>query len=183
MTVVSYCSIDKNGVIAGDEKIYGGQDTDILSYFDNILKYFQISYPKFAKMGAMAKLGFLTAEILLSRIPEVKTEYSPFDCGVLMSNSSSSLDADFNYWETVGQIASPSAFVYTLPNVVNAEICIRNGFKGENIFFLADNFAASGVFEYANSLFESGNLKFCLCGWVEFLKNDYNSVIFAVKKN
>jgi hypothetical protein len=182
MTLISYCSIDKNGVIAGDEKIYGGQDTDTLSYFDNILKYFKISYPKFAKMDAMSKLGFLTAEILLNRIPEVKTEYSPFECGVLLSNSSSSLNTDFNYWETLKQIPSPSAFVYTLPNVVNAEICIRNGFKGESMFFLANNFASSGVFEYAESLFESGNLKFCLCGWVEILKNDYNSIILSYKR-
>ncbi|MDR1886768.1 MAG: hypothetical protein LBQ70_02525 [Prevotellaceae bacterium] len=178
---ISYCSIDKNGVVVDDKKVFEGTDTDVLTYFDNILKHFEIDCPKFAKMDAMTKLGFLTAEILLNNIPEHVENLSPYECGILLSNSSSSLNTDFNYWDTFKRIPSPSTFVYTLPNVVNAEICIRHGFKGENMFFTADSFASSGVVEYANALFADGSLKFCLCGWVELLKDEYNAVIFAAK--
>ncbi|MDR1896596.1 MAG: hypothetical protein LBR10_07395 [Prevotellaceae bacterium] len=181
MNITSCCAINKNGVYLNDKVIFEGTGSEMLPYFDSILKYFDIKYPKFVKMDALSKLGFLTAEVLLNSIPWVKTEYLPFECGTLMSNSSSSLNTDFNYWKTVGQIPSPSVFVYTLPNVVNAEICIRNGFKGENMFFIGENFVSSGIIEYANSLFTSGNIKFCLCGWVELLKDNYQSVIFAVE--
>jgi len=182
MNIISCCSIDRNEVIVDDKKVLERAETDILAYFDKISEHFNIRYPRFAKMDAMAKLGFLTSEIVMNRIPEIKTKYLPFECGVLLSNSSSSLNTDFNYWATVKHIPSPSAFVYTLPNVVNAEICIRHGFKGENMFFTAGNFESSGVIEYANSLFASGNLKFCLCGWVELLNENFNSVIFAAEK-
>jgi hypothetical protein len=182
MNIISCCSIDRNGVTVDKKKVLERTNTDILTYFDKISEHFKISYPRLAKMDAMSKLGLLTSEIVMNRIPEIKTKYLPFECGVLLSNSSSSLNTDFNYWETVKQIPSPSAFVYTLPNVVNAEICIRNGFKGENMFFTAADFESSGVIEYANSLFESGNLKFCLCGWVELLKENFNSMIYAVEE-
>jgi hypothetical protein len=182
--VVSYCSISKDGVIVCDGKIFEDReaDTNILTYFDNISTHFGINYSKFAKMDAMSKLGFLTAEILLKNIPCPTTKYSPYECGILLSNSSSSLNTDFGYWNTFKQIPSPSAFVYTLPNVVNAEICIRHGFKGENVFFIADSFASSGIAEYADILLTNGNLKFCLYGWVELLKETYNAVFFVAHK-
>jgi hypothetical protein len=132
-------------------------------------------------MDTMSKLGFLTAEILLKNIPNPTTEYSPYECGILLSNSSSSLNTDFAYWDTFKQIPSPSTFVYTLPNVVNAEICIRHGFKGENVFFIAENFASSGIAEYADILLKNGALKFCLYGWVELFKDTCNSAFFIVK--
>ncbi|MDR1594145.1 MAG: hypothetical protein LBS43_06650 [Prevotellaceae bacterium] len=178
MKVVSCCRIDKNGVFVDDKKIFRGCDAAVLTYFDNILKHFEIVYPKFAKMDAMSKLGFLTAEILLKNMPDDIPDCSPYECGILLSNSSSSLNTDFNYWDTFRQIPSPSTFVYTLPNVVNAEICIRHGFKGENMFFIAENFASSGVEEYANFLLDNGTLKFCLYGWVELLNESFDAIIF-----
>jgi hypothetical protein len=179
MNIVSYCCIDRTGIIVDGKKVFDGCNTDVLIYFDNILKHFGINYPKFAKMDAMSKLGFLTAEILAENIHEFMKNYSPYECGILLSNSSSSLNTDFNYWNTFKQIPSPSTFVYTLPNAVNAEICIRHGFKGENLFFIADSFESSGVAKYANLLLDNGYLKFCLYGWVELLKDTYNSIIFA----
>jgi hypothetical protein len=158
-------------------KFFGKCDTSVLAYFDNILKHFEIDYPRFAKMDAMSKLGFLTAEILLKNIPVYN--HSPYECGVLLSNSSSSLNTDFNYWNTFKQIPSPATFVYTLPNVVNAEICIRHGFKGDSMFFISDDFASSGVAEYANLLLDSGNLRFCLFGWVELMSGSFDSIIYA----
>jgi hypothetical protein len=181
MNTVSYCSISKNGIVVDGRKIFEECDTGTLTYFDNILKHFGINYPKFAKMDAMSKLGFLTAEILLGNIPGPASYCSPYECGILLSNSSSSLNTDFNYWNTFGHIPSPSAFVYTLPNIVNAEICIRHGFKGENVFFIADSFASSGITEYADILLKNGNLKFCLYGWVELLRDEYSSVFYAAK--
>jgi hypothetical protein len=176
---VSYCSISKDGIIVCDEKIFEERDADILTYFDNISTHFGINYPKFAKMDEMSKLGFLTAEILLKNIPNPTAEYSPYECGILLGNSASSLNTDFSYWDTFKKIPSPATFVYTLPNVVNAEICIRHSFKGENVFFIADRFASSGIAEYADILLKSGTLKFCMYGWVELFKNTYNSIFFA----
>jgi hypothetical protein len=177
MNVISYCRIDKNGVFVDDVELFGGCDAGVPAYFDSIFKHFEICYPRFAKMDAMSRLGFLTAEVLMRNIPA--SGCSPYECGILLGNSSSSLNTDFNYWDTFKQIPSPAAFVYTLPNVVNAEICIRHGLKGDNMFFIADSFASSGVAEYANVLLDGGSLKFCLYGWVELLKDSFESIIFA----
>jgi hypothetical protein len=132
-------------------------------------------------MDSLSKLGFLTAELLLNGVGTTNIAYSPYECGVIMGNRSSSLNTDLNYWATVKHIPSPAAFVYTLPNVLIAEICIRHGFKGENMFFIAEDFDSSGVREYANMLLDNGTLKFCLYGWVELLKDDYKSIIFAAE--
>jgi hypothetical protein len=181
MNVVSYCSISREGITVHDKKVFKDCNANILTYFDDILKHFDINCQKFAKMDAMSKLGFLTAEILLKNIPDPMTDCSPYECGVLLSNSFSSLNTDFNYWNTFKRIPSPSTFVYTLPNIVNAEICIRHGFKGESVFFIAGSFASSGIAEYADILLKSGNLKFCLYGWVELFKDTCNSIFFAAR--
>lgn len=182
--IVSYCSIDKKGVSLNGMPFYNNDSNkDTLAFFDSILHYFEIKYPKYSKMDLLAKLGFLTSEILLSKLPDIKERFSPYDLGILMANKSSSLHTDLHYWETTKQIPSPSAFVYTLPNVVNAEICIRNGFKGENTFLIADDFLSSGIIEYAKILFDKQLVKFCLCGWIELLGDNFNSIIFAVEEN
>ena len=180
MNIISYCSINKNGVNIEGRTIFVPNSGYIQPRFDEIARRFEIVYPKYFKMDSMSKLGFLTSEILMKHLPEGKPTYSPYDCGTLTANRSSSLDTDRKYLESAKRIPGPALLVYTLPNVVNAKICIRNSFKGENMFFLADDFVSSGVIEFAEASFKTGAMKFCLCGWVELLGEDYRSLMFAI---
>ena len=73
--------------------------------------------------------------------------------------------------------------VYTLPNIVVGEICIRNRIKGENAFLIAEAFDSSQLSEYVNELFEHKRVAACLCGWVEVLGDRSNALVTVVEKN
>ncbi len=100
-----------------------------------LYQFFQIKYPKFYKMDVMSKFGFLLAENLLKNINIEKNNLS-----LIFSNASASLDTDKNYYEkTLSQKPyqfQPSVFVYTLPNIVQGEVCIRHKINGENVFLI-----------------------------------------------
>lgn len=139
---------------------------------------FSGQYPKFHKMDALSKLGWLAAEVLLkdSDVASCKPE----ETGLLLSNCSSSLDTDVRYYETVKEFASPALFVYTLPNIVMGEISIRHGFKGENTFFVSETFDADLISAYATQLLSATPLKRCLCGWVEVMDQQYEVMMFLI---
>ena len=53
---------------------------------------------------------------------------------MLLANAASSLHTDIRHQQLIDregdQAASPAVFVYTLPNVVSGEICIRHKIQG-----------------------------------------------------
>ena len=121
------------------------------------------------------------AEILLDGSFN-KSLYQPEDIGLLVANRNSSLDTDIRYFETVKTMASPALFVYTLPNIVLGEICIRHQFKGENDFFIFENFNAAFIQQYTAHLFATGAMQACICGWIETMDNDYKACLFLIEK-
>lgn len=110
---------------------------DLSAFLLALYKHAGINYPKFYKMDNLSKLGFLAAEMILKN-PTLILDFKKEDIAIVLYNRNSSLDTDINYFETVKEMASPALFVYTLPNILIGELCIRHGFKGENIFFLRD---------------------------------------------
>lgn len=150
-------------------------------FLRSVYQHLDIKYPKFYKMDNLCKLGWLAAEILLkdSFNPH---KYKPEETGVVLSNASSSLDTDIRYYETAKNIASPALFVYTLPNIVMGEICIRHHFKGENAFFITEKMDAEFIEQYAANLINNNILQACICGWVELLDDTYKAVLFLVEK-
>lgn len=165
----------------------------LLFYQENILtfadfikalyKQEQINYPKFYKMDALGKLGFIASELLL-RNKDFKS-YPPELTGVVLSNSSSSLDTDIAHNETIRDrdryFPSPSVFVYTLPNIVIGEICIRNGIKGENAFLVSETFNPELLTGYVTDLFNRELVDRCLCGWIEVMGNRCEAILACVE--
>lgn len=166
----------KNGAVIFKQDAPSPADF-LLSVYQN----FQLSYSKFYKMDVLSKLGWLAAEVLLMDNFD-KTAYSPTEVGVVLTNANSSLDSDLKYMKSVADIASPALFVYTLPNIMIAEISIRNGFKGEGAFFISEKFDAGFIETYVNNLLSNQNIKCCICGWVDVLGDDYKAVLFLVEK-
>ncbi|PSL47606.1 hypothetical protein CLV51_102463 [Chitinophaga niastensis] len=140
---------------------------------------FSGQYPKFHKMDALSKLGWLAAEVLL-KDAGVKL-LPPEKVGMVLSNRSASLDTDLRYYSTVKDIASPALFVYTLANIVMGEICIRHGFKGENTFFVSDTFDTELMSTYPAQLLAVTPLQACLCGWVEVMEQQYEVALFLIE--
>lgn len=179
--ITASCVIRQNAVYKNAEKIFENKETTVAVFLHSIYQHQQIKYPRFYKMDNLSKLGWLATEILL--IDNFKKDnYSPEDIGVVFANASASLDTDVKYYETAKDIASPALFVYTLPNIVIGEICIRHQFKGENAFFINEKFDAEFIEQYVTNLINNNILQACICGWVELLNEEYTAVLFLVEK-
>ncbi len=181
--ITSFSSIQGNSAFLRDEHVFSNEAA---STPDELLNSFYRAldpgYLKFFKMDNLSKLGFLATELLLKDIA-ISEKYKAQEVALLISNSSSSLDTDFKYWEANKQVPSPALFVYTLPNILLGELCIRHKIKGENSFFVSEQFDSGFIHNYAEALFEEGNTKACICGWVEILKNEYRAFLYLVEKN
>lgn len=157
---------------------------EISEFCKDVYRNFAFNYPKFFKMDELSKLCFLASEILLKDFPE-KESIEKDKTGVILCNSSSSLFTDTKYQSGIQSFEhftpTPALFVYTLPNIAVGEICIRNGFKGNNIFFVMDKFDADFMFEYLNIQFSKQALDYAVCGWCEFSSNTIDVQMFLVK--
>ena len=179
--IIASCVISNDNVLKNDEKLFSSKVENIQPFLLSVYQFFKIDYSKFYKMDNLSKLGFLTSEILLKN--EDFSIYKPADTGIVFTNSNASLDADIRYFQSTKEVASPGLFVYTLPNIVMGEICIRNNFKGENAFFVFNEFNAQFLLQYVSDLIDRNVIKSCICGWVDVLEENYKAVLFLVGKN
>ena len=186
LCITGWCKISNQEVILKNKKeVFEENFVNFAAFIKNLYKKEKISYPKFYKMDNLSKLGFLNAELLLTN-SDVLIKYDTKEIGIVMANSSSSLDTDLDYQELIrdksNYFPSPAVFVYTLPNILIGEICIRHKIKGENAFFISEKFDPGQLDLYVTHLFDQGKLKTCICGWVELLKEKYHSVLFIVER-
>lgn len=166
----------KNGI-----ELLTEADTALPEFLRGLYDRFSGQYPKFHKMDLLSKLGWIATEVLLQDMPMDK--YVPEDTGVVLANTSSSLDTDERYYETVKEIASPALFVYTLPNIVIGEISIRHKLKGENAFFVTEGFDIEFITGYVQQLLDTGAVNACICGWVEQYHTHYDAALYLIEKN
>ena len=153
---------------------YSGED-----FLKEIYRYLKLDYLKFFKMDNLSKLGFLAAEILLEGIENKE------DFGVILSTSSSSLDTDTAFQETIQDadnfFPSPSVFVYTLPNIVIGEICIRHKIHGENMMFIINENDTGEFYHHAQNLIDEMKVKQGIIGYLECYKNRYQAEFLLFK--
>lgn len=179
--ITSGCIISNNAVYKNGVIVFENKNADLPAFLLSVYHHFELSYPRFYKMDNLSKLAWLTSEILLKDSFE-KECYQPEDIGLVLSNANSSLDSDQKYLKSVEDIPSPALFVYTLPNIMIGEICIRNNFKGEDAFFVAEHFDAGFCAQYVGDLLNNNTLKACICGWVDVLGEEYKSALFLIEK-
>ena len=178
--ITGFCSIN-NGIVAKDGVNIFAHESDLSGLLLATYQYLQLTYPKFYKMDNLSKLGWLATEFLLKDTFN-KDEYQPEETGVLLANTNSSLDDDIKYWDSIKEVASPSLFVYTLPNIVIGEICIRNHFKGEQAFYIQPEFDTQFIAQQVDYLLDKNIMQACICGWVDVFEQDYKAVLFLVEK-
>jgi hypothetical protein len=184
--ISGWCRIREEEVLLNHKKeAFEENFANFAAFIKALYKKEQISYPKFYKMDDLSKLGFMTAELLLKE-SDVLTKYGKEDIGVVIANSSSSMDTDLNYQELIrdrsNYFPSPAVFVYTLPNIMIGEICIRHRIRGENAFFVAQAFDPGQVIQYVMHLFGQEMISSCICGWVELLRDRYEALLFTVER-
>lgn len=149
------------------------EGNDLNGFLKDIYQHLNIGYSKFYKMDALCKLGFLGAELLLGDNGQT---YKDHETAVVFCNRSSSLHTDVAFQQTLDDIPSPAVFVYTLPNIVIGEICIRHQLKGEGAFFVQQNWDVAFNWRYVEMLFDTSATRQCLTGWVEVAPNGDFSV-------
>jgi hypothetical protein len=136
-------------------------------------------------MDNLSKLAFLSAELLL-KDTDLTSRYPAEETGIILLNSSSSLETDEKHQESISDrenyFPSPSVFVYTLPNIMTGEIAIRHKIKGENAVFISEKPDANLIFHYVNELFAGNRVSCCITGWIEAYRERLSSCLLLVEK-
>lgn len=177
----SSCLVNVNTVYKNGKPLFTNPNVGIPGFLLSVYQWLNLTYTRFYKMDSLSKLGWLASEILM-RDSFSADKYKPEEIGLLLTNASSSLDTDIKYAGSIKDMPSPSVFVYTLPNIMIGEICIRNHFKGESAFFISEHFDENFLEQYVNNLLNNDIMKACICGWVELYENDCKAVLFQVEK-
>lgn len=169
-----------NGIIdyAPEEESFG-------KFIRSVYRHYDIDYPKVFKMDNLCMLAFLSAEILL-RGADILRKYPGEEIGIILENASSSLEYDRKHMESIRDrshyFPSPSVFVYTIPNIMVAEIAIRHKVKGENAVFILEQFDPGFIEHYVSPLFRGQQVNCCLSGWVECYGDQYQSFLFIIER-
>ena len=128
-------------------------------------------YPKFYKMDALARLGFVATELLLQKERETEGEKDLRNRAVVFFNQSSSEHADKVFLSSISDpenfFPSPAAFVYTLPNIVNGEVAIRNGYHGETAFYVLPHKDDKIMHMITQATMQDNFHKSIITGWLE----------------
>ena len=175
-----YCLIRDCVVTHQGKEFYTGQQGTLDNLMEEVYEFLSPAYPKFYKMDRLSKLGFLTSEIIVKDL-SLLSRYTPEQVAVVLSNASASLDTDLRYVELLKAIPSPALFVYTLPNIVAGEICIRQGIQGENAFFVTEKFDAKQMADYVDLVMVSGKTRACIAGWTEVLGDHHDIFLYLVE--
>ncbi len=154
--------------------IFNSSETDFAPFIREAYKNLEENNMKFYKMDDLCKLGYVAAGYLLKG-----TDYQPEEIGIILANASSSLNTDCKHQTLISRegdkAASPAIFVYTLPNVVLGEICIRHKIKGENTFFVSPHYEPDSLEDYARIVMAKGKLRTCIIGWCELMDGRYQA--------
>ena len=173
--------ISQGQVNVDETSAFVSSQTDFHTFSREAFKSREEANMKFYKMDDLCKLGYLASAWLLDGI-----EYGEEECGIVMSGKYGCLDTDIRHQQIIDSegdsSASPAVFVYTLPNVVAAEISIRHHIKGENIWFWSEDKTMSDIKKYAYILAASRDLKYCIAAHIDFINGDYFA-IFELLEN
>lgn len=154
--------------------IFSSSETGFAPFIREAYKNLGENNMKFYKMDDLCKLGYVAAGYLLKDV-----NYQPEEIGIILANASSSLDTDCKHQAIISKEgdkdASPAVFVYTLPNVVLGEICIRHKIKGENTFFVCPHYDSDLLEDYAHIVMSKGKLRTCIIGWCELMGGQYQA--------
>lgn len=139
-------------------------------------KSLEIAYPKFHKMDELSKMGIIATDLLF------RGRDIPEDTALIFTNSSSSLGTDKVHQSAMDQNVSPAVFVYTLPNIVMGEICIKNKLYGENTFFITEEFDPGLIWDYSRSLLSGLVGSTIVCSWIEWNNAEYDVFLCLVTR-
>lgn len=172
-------------ILVDNQSMFSLKGGDFPEFIRAAYKSLNLDDRKFYKMDDLCKLGYIATTYLLENAPLIKT-YKPDEIALVFANAASSLDSDIQHQRNIsdedGGEASPAVFVYTLPNVVLGEICIRHKIKGENTFFIQEKYDEQSLMHYASLVLNTSTIKACVVGWCELLGDKYEAHLNLLEK-
>ena len=180
MSLITQSYISKTGAFL-DGKIIVSCEKDSENYLKEIYTGLDLNYPKFFKMDNLYKLVIL-GSILMKDKFDVLNDGSALQLIFANASSSQLTDVFFKKGYVEMKAASPSLFVYTLPNILIGELSIYFKWQGENVFFIQEEFEPQFFIDQVNFAFDRGN-SCCLCGWVESKINKEEECYLFLLKN
>ena len=185
LLITRHMKLQKRRVWLNGAVEYLSEAGSVDQLFRDMYRHYDIDYPKFFKMDNLCKLAFLSTEILL-RGTILLGKYPGEEVAIILENASSSLEYDQKHVESIRDrnkyFPSPSLFVYTIPNIMVAEIAIRHKVKGEHAVFILEQFDPGLIYHYASELFRNQQVSCCLAGWVESYGDHYQSFLFVIEE-
>lgn len=181
MSVIrKYCCIHAGKCFLDGALLFQSEQETAKEFLAELYREIKPEYPKFFKMDVLAKARLPGCRIVDERD---RTRGRPENRSVFC-HACSCLDTDRHYQDTIGEayFPSPSVFVYTLPNIVLGEICIRHRIFGENTFFVAPEFPVSQLRRYTEQVFADSGLERALVGWLECEGNTCEVMALLVEK-
>lgn len=136
------------------------------------------AYPKFFKMDAPSKLAFLATELLIQGIIN-SSELAGDDVGLIFGTKSGCMQSDIKHNQSLVDdenfFPSPAVFVYTLPNIMLGEVCIRHKIQGEATCLMMDKLDKKMMFKYASDLINREKYRYCIAGWIDVLNDQFSA--------
>lgn len=168
--------------IDGVKQDIGTDDICILNY---LYKDRIGDYPRFYKMDGLARLGFVASELILAQEGQ-KRFVNNERRAVVFFNKYGTAHADMEYLKSISDednfYPSPSEFVYTLPNIVNGEISIRNEYCGETCFYILPEKDERRMNEILQTSFLDNKIDSILTGWIEYKSDkDFEAELFIIE--
>ena len=125
---------------------------------------------RFYKMDILSRLAFVTAERLKDESLPIEGEVWR-GSSLILFNHSSSIVSDRRFLKTIsdkeGCFPSPSAFVYTLPNIAAAEIAIRHHIHAETAFYILPERDEALMQQIVEATLQASGQRSAISGWID----------------
>lgn len=152
--------------VNGKPFITNDQRLEPTIFLKELYKKLLNGYSKFHKMDLLSKMSILMMETWLQH----SNSELPLDdrTAIIFANKTSSKRTDLLFEQSRNEnAASPSLFVYTLPNISIGEVSIKYKWTGESIFLLMPAFDFEAFQEMIVSFSQYPEIKRFICGWIE----------------
>ncbi|MCK9611884.1 MAG: hypothetical protein PHR81_02650 [Bacteroidales bacterium] len=185
MIITKSAHITKNLIRCNSREVFSQEnDNGFTEFIKSAFKQICPAYPKFYKMDSLSKLAFVASEVLL-KDTNLLSNYAKEDIGLLFLNNASTINTDNDHQKSISDrqnyFPSPSVFVYTLPNIMLGEICIKNQFFGENAVFITSEFDAEMLVSQVTILAEKKRIEACICGWADIEDDNYEAFLLLTE--
>lgn len=155
---------DNSLKIDGKDVVTSSTGKELLT---ELYKQYIGNYPKFYKMDMLSRLAFVASELLIQQ--EFSEPIEGEERAIAIFNATTSIDSDRKHIETIKEtgIASPSVFLYTLPNIMLGEIAIKHQYQGETSLYLLAEKDEALMQQIVGSMLQQTETKSLLTGWID----------------